>query len=105
MAVFFDLNTASLFIAFGVTFGFTFVNLSVISHYYIKNKERSVKGTISYLIFPLIGAGFTIFVFSQLGGYAILVGSIWVAIGFIYLLYLTKMFKQAPPEIDYKDVV
>lgn len=104
LAVFFDLNTASLFIAFGVTFAFTFVNISVISHYYIKKKERSIKGTISYLIIPLIGALFTVFIFFQLGGYAILIGSIWVIIGFVYLMYITKMFKYDPPEIDDKDI-
>ncbi|NBM69257.1 APC family permease, partial [Proteus sp. G2663] len=56
-AVFFDLVTATALINFGALVAFTFVNLSVISQFYIR--ERRNKGLmdhINYLILPLIGA-------------------------------------------------
>lgn len=84
-AVFINLDTAVMFVSFGALTAFTFVNVSVIAHYYIKLKKRSLKETFLYLVFPLIGAGFIGWLLTLLNKYTLTYGVIWVLIGFIYL--------------------
>ncbi|MFJ7513043.1 APC family permease [Peribacillus simplex] len=92
-AVFFDLDTAVMFVSFGALTAFTFVNLSVIAHYYVKLKKRSPKETFLYLIFPLVGAGFIGWLLTLLDEYTLIAGIIWGAIGFIYLFIKTEWSK------------
>ncbi|MED4203310.1 APC family permease [Neobacillus mesonae] len=105
-ALFVDLVTASSFINFGALVAFTFVNLSVISHYFIREKQRDGINTIKYLVLPLIGAGFTIWLWTNLDSKALFLGLGWLAIGMIMLLSITKMFRKQPPElsIDHAEV-
>ncbi|MED3562626.1 APC family permease [Bacillus xiapuensis] len=100
-AVMVNLSTAASFINFGALVAFTFVNLSVIFHYYIRNKQRGIKGAFLYVVLPLIGAGFTAWLWTNLDIHSIILGSIWVGTGFIYLLYLTKFFTKKPPELHF----
>lgn len=99
-ALFVDLVTASSFINFGALVAFTFVNLSVISHYFIREKQRDGINTLKFLILPLIGASFTIWLWTSLDKKALLLGLGWFAIGFIMLITITKMFSQKPPELS-----
>lgn len=56
-AVFFDLVTATALINFGALVAFTFVNLSVISQFYIRERRnKGIMDHINYLILPIIGA-------------------------------------------------
>lgn len=89
-AVFINLNSAVLFVSFGALTAFTFVNISVIFHYYIKMKKRSPKETFMYLIFPLIGAGFIGWLLTLLNKTTLMIGLIWVAVGFVYLMIKSK---------------
>jgi putrescine importer len=98
-----DLTTAASFINFGALTAFTFVNLSVIFHYYIKNRQRGAKGLFLYVILPLIGAGFTAWLWTSLDKHSLLLGGIWVAAGFIYLLFLTKLFTKQPPQLHFEE--
>ncbi|HZG79798.1 MAG TPA: APC family permease [Brevibacillus sp.] len=102
-AMFLSLTTAVSLINFGAFFAFTFVNLSVISYYFIRNKQRSILGTIRYLIIPLIGASLTGLFWAMLDKYSLILGGVWLALGFLYLLYLTKMFRNPPPELSYAE--
>ncbi|MCM3034006.1 APC family permease [Niallia sp. MER 6] len=98
-AVFFNLDTAVTFVSFGALTAFTFVNLSVIAHYFIKQKQRSFKCTLLYLLFPLIGAGFICWLLTLLNKQTLLYGVIWLVVGFIYLgirtMWLSAKVKQA----------
>ncbi len=98
-ALFLDVVTATSLINYGALFAFTFVNLAVIVHFYIRKKQRSIKGTILYLLIPLIGAFFTAAFWLQLDIHSMILGSVWLLCGLVYLMYLTKMFRQAPPEL------
>lgn len=102
-ANFLSLTTAISFINFGAFFAFTFVNLSVISYFYFRKKQTSFKGTIRYLVIPLIGASLTGLFFIQLDIHSLILGGVWLLIGFIYLLNLTKMFRQPPPELYFEE--
>jgi len=99
-SVFLDIVTATSLINFGALFAFTFVNLSVISHYFIRKKKRSAKEAVAYLVIPLAGAAITVLFLAKLDIHSILLGGTWLILGFIYLLYLTKMFTQRPPELN-----
>ncbi|WP_041580454.1 amino acid permease [Bacillus sp. 1NLA3E] len=92
-AVFINLDTAVMFVSFGALTAFTFVNLSVIAHYYVKLKKRSPIETFLYLIFPLIGAGFIGWLLTLLDKHTLTIGIIWVAAGFIYIIAKTKWSK------------
>ncbi|KAA0966327.1 amino acid permease [Sporosarcina sp. ANT_H38] len=95
------------FINFGALIAFTSVNLSVIAHYFIRNRKRSsFNEYMRYLFMPLLGAGFTLWLWSHLELDAMILGGIWVACGFVYLLYMTKFFKQQLPEFSFdKEII
>ncbi|KKE78221.1 APC family permease [Oceanobacillus caeni] len=99
-ALFVDLVQASSLINFGALVAFTFVNLSVVVHYYIKGKRRTGMDTVKYLILPLIGAAFTAWIWTSLDQHAFLLGLGWFAIGVVLLLIITKMFTKKPPELS-----
>ncbi len=94
-ALFFSLTIASCLINFGALLGFTFVNLSVIGHYYVKNKNRSAGDFFRHLLLPLIGAIYTMYMLINLSGTSIIYGIIWLVIGIILLAIVTKGFKKS----------
>lgn len=98
-ACFFDLVTATSLINFGALMAFTFVNLSVINHFAFRKKlHRTPKGFIDYVVIPLIGAGTVGVLWINLEKSSLIMGLAWFAIGFTYLLYLTKAFRSLPPQ-------
>ncbi|MFD1706403.1 APC family permease [Siminovitchia sediminis] len=98
-----NVSTSTSFINFGAFITFTFVNLSVIGHYYVRGKKRHGKDLILYLVLPLIGTALNVWLFTNLDIHALTLGSIWAAIGFIYLLIMTKGFKKEPPEMKFEE--
>ncbi|OLS35157.1 APC family permease [Bacillus sp. MRMR6] len=89
-AIFINLDSAVLFVSFGALTAFIFVNLSVIAHFYIKQKKRSAKETFLYLIFPLVGACFIGWLLTLLDPNTLKIGIAWIVIGFVYLFIKTK---------------
>lgn len=79
------------------------MNLSVIAHYFIRKKKRSGRDVIAYLMIPLVGALITFLFLIKLDIHSLILGGSWLTLGFIYLLYLTKLFTQRPPEMDFED--
>lgn len=103
IALIVDLVTAASFINFGALVAFTFVNVSVIAHYFVKKQMRSSIGAIRFLLLPAIGACFTLWLWFNLDKHSMMLGAIWAACGVGYLMYITKMFKQRPPELDFDE--
>jgi putrescine importer len=98
-AWFFDLVTATSLINFGALMAFTFVNLSVISHFAVREKmHRTPKGFFNYVILPLVGAGLVGVLWINLELSSLIMGASWFLIGLAYLVFLTKAFKVAPPQ-------
>ncbi|MDR1042851.1 MAG: APC family permease [Clostridiales Family XIII bacterium] len=94
-----DVTTSTSFINFGAFIAYILVNVSVISHYFIRKKERGAGAVIKYLIFPFLGAALVFYLLIHLDMAAVILGCCWAVVGFIILLYLTKMFKKDPPEM------
>ena len=98
-AIFLDVTKATAYINFGGFVAFFFVNLSVIAYYFVKQRQRSLKGTILYLVFPVLGALLCLYLLIHLDRLAIILGCAWTVAGIIYLLVLTKGLKEEPPEL------
>ncbi|WP_416828254.1 APC family permease [Ectobacillus polymachus] len=104
-ACFFDLVTATSVINFGALMAFTFVNLSVINHFVLREKKhRTIKGFFNYLIMPLIGASSIAILWINLETTSLVMGISWFIIGFGYLLYITKAFRKAPPQYQVEEI-
>lgn len=102
-ALFFSLEAVSSFISFGALAAFTFVHISVFAHYYIKSQQRSLKGFILYAIIPFIGVVLCLWLWTSLSKFAFILGISWMVVGFIYLTFLTNMFRKRPPELSFSD--
>lgn len=88
------LGLASSMISFGALAAFTFVNLSV-----IKLFARGARGgkVLTLIVLPALGVVFTLYLWTSLSGTTFTVGLSWLAIGFAYLLYLTRGLRREPP--------
>jgi putrescine importer len=81
-------------VTFGGLFGFICVNLSVISHFYVKAKG---KRSLVHLIYPLVGMGVCAYILIGLSPFAKTVGFSWMGAGILYLIVRSlwsKDFKQ-----------
>lgn len=96
-----SLELISSMINFGALIAFTFVNLSVIAYFVFRKKRyRTPKDVFSYIVLPVIGAGLTGLLWSFLHVDALIAGVIWSAVGFIYLVFLTKGFRRNIADFD-----
>jgi putrescine importer len=96
-ALFISLATVSSMISFGALAAFSFVNLSVMKTYYIDGGNRSGLDLVRYVVLPLLGVAFTAYLWTQLSRLTFEIGLSWVAVGFLYLLFLTRAFRREPP--------
>ncbi|MFD0474098.1 hypothetical protein ACFQ0B_42030 [Nonomuraea thailandensis] len=55
------------------------------------------------MLAPAIGAVIDLYLLTQLDAHAITLGLVWLAVGVIYLAYLTRMFRVPPPELDFAE--
>jgi len=105
MALKLDVTTSTSFINFGAFLAFTLVNLSVIFHYWINGKKRGLRELVLFLIFPVIGAVADLWLMISLDKMAIILGLSWLALGVVYLAWLTGGFRRQPPEMDFQEAV
>lgn len=98
-----DLTAAASLINFGALTAFSLVNLSVIKHFLIDQRRRGALAIVRFLVLPAIGFGLSVWLWTSLDATALTLGSIWVALGGIYLVFLTRGFKKAPPELELND--
>jgi amino acid transporter len=100
-AVKFDLVTATALINFGALVAFTFVNLSVISQFWIREKRnKSIKDHINYLVLPTCGALTVGALWVNLEESSMILGLIWAAIGLTYLAFVTRRFRNPVPQFN-----
>ncbi|MFT4219159.1 MAG: amino acid permease [Microbacterium sp.] len=102
-AIWIDLALLSNMISFGALMAFSMVNLSVLKHYFIDEKERAGSKVFSNLVLPLIGFGLTVWLWTSLSGQTFVVGLSWLALGFVILLVVTRFFRRPTPMLDLKE--
>ena len=98
-AVFLSVATSTSFINFGAFTAFTLVNLSVIG-YFVRHRHEQRLNPLTYVAIPLIGAVVDVYLLTQLGSAALTLGVIWMSIGVVYLLVLTRGLRVPPPELS-----
>ncbi|WP_179466730.1 APC family permease [Mycolicibacterium vinylchloridicum] len=97
LAIWIDLAILASVVSFGALVAFSVVNLSVIKHYFVDMRERNI---LLNLIAPLIGFLLTAWLWTSLSGTALTIGLIWLAIGFVWLLVVTRGFRRPTPVLD-----
>ena len=101
MAIDFDLVTATVLINFGALVAFTFVNLSVISQFWIREKRnKSLKEHINYLVLPICGALTVGALWINLEESSMILGLIWAGIGLVYVACVTRSFRNPVPQYN-----
>ncbi|MEZ3499103.1 APC family permease [Pantoea sp. KPR_PJ] len=99
MAIHFDLVTATALVNFGALVAFTFVNLSVIAQFWIREKRnRTLRDHINYLVLPVLGALTVGALWINLEESSMVLGLIWAAVGIIYLAFVTRSFRHPVPQ-------
>jgi putrescine importer len=95
LAVQFTLEFISAMINFGALIAFTVVNLTVIVYYAFRlNQRHTPKEIFRNIVLPFIGMCLTGVLWVNLHLDALLYGTIWLAIGIILLLFMTRFFRS-----------
>jgi len=93
-AVSFDLDTALALVNFGALVAFTFVNLSVIGQFWVREKRnKSIKDHLLYLLLPLLGAATIGALWINLEQSSLELGLIWAGLGVTYLFLRLAVFR------------
>lgn len=103
LALVLDLITVSSLISFGALVAFSAVNLSVMKHYFINQKERGLKGAINNLLLPGIGLVLTVWLWTSLSGLSFSLGLSWAGLGLAYLAFLTHGFRRPTPHLQLEE--
>jgi putrescine importer len=77
---------------FGAFIGFMSVNLCVIRHYWFGSAEP--RQWVFHLALPAAGFAVCFYIWLHLSRFALALGGLWLAVGFLYLLLLTRGFTQ-----------
>jgi putrescine importer len=95
LAVGFTLEFISAMINFGALIAFTVVNLTVIVYYAFRRGERRTpKQIFRNIVLPFIGMCLTGVLWANLHIDALIYGTVWLAIGIILLVYMTRFFRS-----------
>jgi amino acid transporter len=86
-------------INFGAFVAFTSVNLCVIATWLRSRGTDAPRSALTWLVLPAIGAAFTGWLLFSLESDAKVVGLVWISIGFVYLIWLTRAFTRPPPSL------
>jgi len=87
-----SLELVSSMINFGALIAFTAVNLSVLAWFAVRRRQfRTVKQVATNIVLPVIGMAMTGLLWSFLHVDALISGLVWVSIGIIYAVVLTKV--------------
>lgn len=98
-AGFMDLDIIISMISFGALTAFTFVNLSVISRYALRDgRTKNIKDIVNFVVIPLLGFISIFALWLEIEDTALKYGLWWAMFGILYLGYKTKGFKYSAPQ-------
>ncbi len=82
------------YINFGALIAFTFVNVSVVAWFAVRQgRRKTAKDIFTFIVLPTVGVLMTVILWVNLSETALYGGLAWAGIGFVYLLILTKGFR------------
>lgn len=100
-----DVNLLFSVVSFGALVAFSAVNLAVIKHYLIDGRRRGGRDVVLFGVLPGLGFIMTIWIWTSLSPDALVLGLIWLAAGFLYLLVYTRGFRRKAPEVQFTDAL
>src|SRR5699024_9329735 len=101
-----SLELVASVINFGALIAFTFVNLSVIAYFvFIKHQYRTPRDVFHHIVLPLIGAGLTGLLWAFLNIDDLIGCVIWLAVGVIYLAFMTDMFRKSVHDLGTEEEI
>ena len=104
-AGFISLETVVNLISFGALTAFSFVNLSVIFRYAVRDKKvANLKEITNYVIVPALGFIAIFLMWLEVDGTTFGVGLFWAFLGFIWLGIKTGGFKKPVPQFKEEDL-
>jgi amino acid transporter len=83
---------AAELVNFGALVGFMAVNLSVVRYFYFR--RRQARGMLVDLLLPFLGFLICLYIWLNLSRFALKLGMVWMGLGFLYLLSLTRGFAK-----------
>lgn len=90
-----DLDFVFSLINFGALIAFTVVNLAVILHFAIRRREvKTAWQIVRNIVLPAIGIVLTVVLWLNVSSEAMIYGLIWLAVGFVALLVMTRLFRR-----------
>ncbi|GHH87494.1 amino acid permease [Streptomyces sulfonofaciens] len=98
-----DVATSTSFINFGAFTAFTFVNLSVIATFVRERRAGGRPNPLACVLVPLVGAAVDIWLLIHLDTAALVLGAVWLALGIVYLAYVTRLFRTPPPQLSFDE--
>ncbi|MFJ3957454.1 hypothetical protein [Arthrobacter sp. NPDC090010] len=69
------------------------------SAYYVRTRRQRPLNLFTHVALPALGAVITVWMLTQLSGIALTAGVCWLALGFVYLLWLTRGFRRPTPKM------
>ncbi|MFJ4253200.1 APC family permease [Microbacterium sp. NPDC090003] len=106
LAIPFTLELIAAWINYGALIAFTFVNISVIAWFAIRKGRRETPADIfNFIVMPTIGMLLTGLLWVNLHQDALIGGLTWTAIGFVYLLVITRGFRRKVAAFDENQAV
>jgi putrescine importer len=84
---------------FGAFVGFMTVNLCIVRLYFLRRKQRRGALMLLNLIIPSVGCGICFYIWLHLSRFSLKLGAIWILLGFLYLVFLTRGFKKELGEL------
>jgi amino acid transporter len=85
------LDDLSRVVNFGALTGFLLLHLSVINHYFIRQRSRD---WLRHMLFPLLGFAVIGYVLYEMDKAAKIMGACWIALGMLYYLILSFVLKK-----------
>jgi amino acid transporter len=85
------LDNLSRIVNFGALTGFLLLHLSVINHYFFRQRSRD---WLRHMLFPLLGFAVIAYVLYEMDNAAKILGACWIALGILYYLVLSFVLKK-----------
>src|SRR5450631_1042163 len=86
------LDELSRIVNFGALTGFLLLHLSVINHYFIRERSRD---WLRHVLFPLVGFTVIAYVLYEMDRTAKIMGACWIALGIAYYVVLSVILKKS----------
>jgi len=84
---------------FGALVAYMMINIAVLVHFFIRKKNRGLKGFLKYCLVPMVGFFIVLYVWLGLNSLTFTLGFVWMGVGIIIGAIKSKGYKEVPPTL------